>query len=193
MLSDSRETIEPPAPVILAAPGRLDYFRHFALLACIAAGILAVRWRLALDAATWFALYGALHAGALVASVRVRQPWWRWSLFMVLATGLALSVARLGLYGMRYIGNPAGVAGAAVLLGIASLLGALAYGILIRRFRFVEFTLGALAATSSACALTTLAVLRTVGHAPVTGALWVTIAWWFTFSAGLWYHERRRS
>ncbi len=178
---------------MLAAPGRLHYSRHFALLACIAAGILAVRWRFALGAAAWFALYGALHAAALVASARDRQPWWRWSLFVALAAGLAMSVAGIGLYGMRFVGKLPGVAGGAALLGIASLLGALTYGILIRRFRFAEFPPRALAATSAACALTTLAVLRTVGHPPVTGALWVTIAWWFTFSAGLWYHERRRN
>ncbi len=178
---------------MLAAPGRLHYFRHFALLVCIAAGILAVRRRLALDAASWFALYGALHAAALVASLRVRQPWWRSLLFIAAAAGLAMSIARLGLFGMRYAGKLPGVLGAAGLLGTASLLGALAYGILIRRFRFAEFPIGALVATASACALATLAVLATVGHAPVRGVLWVTIAWWFTLSAGLWYHERQRT
>jgi hypothetical protein len=93
---------------MLAASGRLHYFRHFALLACIAAGILAVRWRFGLGAATWFAC-----------------------------------------------------------------------------------PIGDLAATSSACALAALGVLWVVGHSPVRGAQWVTIAWWFTFSAGLWYHEPR--
>jgi hypothetical protein len=178
---------------MLAASGRLHYFRHFALLACIAAGILAVRWRFGLGAAAWFALYGGLHAAALVASLRVRQPWWRSLLFIAVAAGLAMSIARLGLYGMRYAGKLPGVAGAAALLGTASLLGALAYGGLIRRFRLAKLPIGDLAATSSACAFAALGVLWVVGHSPVRGALWVTIAWWFTFSAGLWYHEPRRN
>jgi hypothetical protein len=178
---------------MLAAPGQLHYFRHFALLVCIAAAILALRRRLALDAASWFALYGALHAAALAASLRIRQPWWRSLLFIAVAAGLAMSIARLGLFGMRYVGKLPGVSGAAALLGTASLLGAFVYGSLIRRFRLAEFPIGPLAATASACALAALAVLGTVGHAPVRGALWLTIAWWFTFSAGLWYHERRRN
>jgi hypothetical protein len=178
---------------MLAAPAGLHYFRHFALLVCIAAGILALRGRLALDAASWFALYGALHAGALAASLRVRQPWWRSLLFIAVAAGLAMSFARLGLFGMRYAGILPGASGAVAVLGTASWLGAFAYGSLIRRFGLPEFPLGPLAATSSACALAALAVLGTVGHSPVRGAVWLTIAWWFTFSAGLWYHERRRN
>jgi hypothetical protein len=178
---------------MLAASPRLHYPRHFALLACISAGILAVRWRPGLDAASWFALYGALHAAALTASLRIRQPWWRSLLFIALSAGLAMSIARLGLYGMRYAGELPGSTGAAALLGTASLLGALAYGSLIRRLEIAVFPAWALAATSAACALAALAVLCTVGHAPVSGALWVTIAWWFTFSIGLCCHERRRN
>jgi hypothetical protein len=178
---------------MLATSPSFYYFRHFALLGCICAGILAVRWNPGLDAASWFALYGALHAAALVASLRVRQPWWRSLLFIAVSAALAMSIVRLGLYGMRFTGKLPGSAGAAALLGTGSMLGALAYGSLIRRLKIAEFPLAALAATSSACALAALAVLCTVGHAPVSGALWVTIAWWFTFSAGLWYHEPRRN
>ncbi len=178
---------------MVAASPRLHYVRHFALLACICAAILAVRWRPGLDAASWFALYGALHAATLVASLRVRQSWWRSLLFIAVSAALAMSIARLGLYAMRFAGKLPGSAGAAALLGAGSLLGALAYGSLIRRFKIAEFPMPALAATSLACALAAPAVLCAVGHAPVSAALWVTIAWWFTFSAGLWCYERRRN
>ena len=53
-----------------------------------------------------------------------------------------MSIAWLGLYGVRFAGKLPGVAGAAALLGTASLLGALAYGSLIRRFKLAILPIG---------------------------------------------------
>ena len=66
-------------------------------------------WRGQFGIAAQFALFGALHAAALVLSVRAcaGMAAGRRLLFVALAALLALATARLGLFGLRALAGPA--------------------------------------------------------------------------------------
>jgi hypothetical protein len=170
----------------------MHYARHFTLLVCIAA-LLAVIGpsRVAARADSAFALYGALHAFALVVSLRSPKPLWRRILFIAVAALLCAATVRLGFYGVRFAAKLPGSEGPPILLGILSALGALAYGILIRRFLEYPLALDALAITSLACMSATLAAFAAATHFQVRNGLWVAVPWWFAFSACLWYYGDR--
>jgi hypothetical protein len=162
----------------------IDYPRHFALLSAIAALLWATSpWR-APGVYFEFALYGALHAFALVVSLRPRQPAWRQGVFVALAALLCTLTGRLGLYGLRFGPLPT--------LASASAAGAVAYGILIRMFLAYALPAGAVAKIALACLVATLAAFIAGAGYPVLGGLWLAVAWWFAFSGGLWYEDRRR-
>jgi hypothetical protein len=170
----------------------MHYARHFTLLLCIAA-LLAIigpsRLVSRIDAA--FALYGALHACALMVSLRSQKPLWRQVLFIAAAALLCAATVRLGFYAVRFAGKLPGFGAALILLGILSALGALAYGILIRRFLKYPLALDALAITSLACMSATLAAFAAATHFRLRNGLWVAVPWWFAFSACLWYYGDR--
>jgi hypothetical protein len=171
----------------------MHYARHFTLLACIAA-LLAIIGpsRVATRADSAFALYGALHAFALVVSLRSHKPLWRQILFIAVAGLLCAAMVRLGFYGARVAGKLPDPEGPLTLVGILSALGALAYGILIRQFLKHPLALDALAITSLACMSATLAAFAAAAHFQVRNGLWVAVPWWFAFSACLWYYGDRR-
>jgi hypothetical protein len=171
----------------------MNYARHFTLLACIAA-LLAVVGpsRVSSRPEFAFALYGALHAFAVVVSLRSIEPLWRRILFIAVAALLCTATVRLGLYGVRFAGKLPDLAGPLALLGILSAEGALAYGILIRRLLKYPLALDALAMTSLVCVLATLAAFAAATHFQVRNGLWVAVPWWFAFSACLWYYGDRR-
>jgi hypothetical protein len=41
------------------------------------------------------------------------------------------------------------------------------------------------------CTLATYAAFLTLAHFRPLGRWWLAVLWWFAFSGGLWYHERR--
>ena len=127
---------------MLAVTRHVHYARHFTLLVCIAALLIVTsRWRVSPGAAYSFAIYGALHASVLAASLRDRQPLVRQILFVAIAALLCMLTARLGLYGMRFAGKLPSFAGPWLLLAAVSGVGALSYGILIRRFWIRDLSL----------------------------------------------------
>ena len=179
---------------MLAVTRHLHYARHFTLLVCIAVLLIATsRWRASPGAAYSFAIYGALHASLLAASLRVRQPLGRQILFVASAALVCMLIARLGLYGMRFAGKLPGFAGPLLLLGVVSGLGALGYGMLIRQFWIRDLSLDAFGITAFFCILAECAALIVGNYWEVLGGLWLAIPWWLAFSAGLYFYEQRRS
>jgi hypothetical protein len=177
-----------------AVTRHLYYVRHFTLLVCLAAALIVTsRWRASPGAANSFAIYGALHASVLAASLRDRQPLGRQILFVAIAALVCMLIARLGLYGMRFAGRLPGFAGPLLLLGVLSGAGALGYTILIRRFWIRDLSPDAVGITAFFCILAGCAALTVANRYQLLGGLWLAIPWWFAFSAGLCYDEHRRS
>jgi hypothetical protein len=84
------------------------------------------------------------------------------------------------------------MAGPALLLTLSSGLGAASYAFLVQRYFGADLSRYALVSIALGCVLATLAVLLS-GVYLQGGGLWFAAFWWFAFSAGLWYHDRRRS
>jgi hypothetical protein len=179
----------------------LHYARHFVLLASFSAVLAIIGWRAGLGIGAQFALYGALHASALVLSIRdgvgARVAPLRRLLFVVLAAMLALANARVGLWAWHAVSAVGGRHGPLILVAACAALGALAYAASInavlpnRHGGPVPFAATA-TATALGCAAATcvsFAVSRALHAATVP---WLTIAWWFAFSGSLWYADRRR-
>ena len=166
--------------------------RHFTLLVCLVALLIATRrWRIAPTPVAAFAVYGALHAAALAASLRAPSPLPRQLLFVASAAALCFATASLGLRGVRFIGALPGLLGPLALLGLTAGAGAFAYGVLIGKFWQPGFSPGTLAAIAALCTLTVSGAFLICEAAHALGGLWLAVPWWFAFSGGLWYHERR--
>jgi len=179
----------------------LHYARHFGLLTLFSAALATPGWRAQLGIADQFALFGALHAAALVLSIRACAgvAAGRRLLFVAIAAMLALATARLGLFGLRALSG-AGSFGPFAVVAVCAGLGALAYGVLIsallanRRLDMASgdvAPLGALAVRSLGCALATCASFAVSRALHAVDVLWLTIPWWFVFSGLLWYAGRR--
>jgi hypothetical protein len=171
----------------------LLYPRHFLLLACfsVLSGVMA-RLRISMDLFASFAMYGALHATALVLALRARQPLWRCGLFIALAAGLSVMTLRVGLFTAQRSGAiPANIALYAV-FGFSAMAGAVAYAILIRLIGIFELTLRELALISCGCAVAADVAYVILAQIPSLGRWWLAVLWWFAFSSGLWYCDQRR-
>jgi hypothetical protein len=169
----------------------LNYPWHFALLALMAALLaITIPLRPAPGVGLGVAVYGALHAAALVATLKDRRPGWRQAAFVVGAAILCVLAARLGIYGLRFVRALPNVEGPLLMLALAAGAGALAYGILIRSVLNFSFPPLLMLLTSSGCVVATLAAFVTGRSYPGLGGLWLAVAWWFAFSGGLRYAER---
>jgi hypothetical protein len=170
------------------------YARHFLLLAGFSV-VVAVMTRLHLltDLNVCFAAYGALHASALILAVRVTQSLWRRCLFVVIAAALSVMALRMGIFGGHLSGTLPGNAALYMVLGFSAVIGALAYGILIRRFWLVELTVGGLALISVGCMLAAFVAFYTLAHSHSLGRWWLAVLWWYAFSGGLWFCDRRQN
>ena len=174
--------------------GHFLYPRHFLLLICLTV-LLAVasRTHLTGDLNATFALYGALHASALVLTLRARQPPWRKCLFVAIAAGLCLITLRVGIVGIHRLGTLLGDPALYIALGFPVVTGALIYGTSIRLLGFSAMTLGELAAVSLGCMLATFVALFTGRHFHFLGPWWFAVLWWYAFSGGLWYADQRHT
>jgi hypothetical protein len=170
------------------------YARHFVLLAGFSI-VVAVMTGLHLltDLNVCFAVYGALHASALVLANRASQSPWRRCLFVAIAAALSVMALRVGLLGGHLSGTLPGSAALYVVLGVSAAIGALAYGTLIRLFGFVELTMGGLALIAAGCMLAAFVAFFTLTHSHSLGRWWLAILWWYAFSCGLWFCDRRQN
>jgi hypothetical protein len=170
------------------------YSRHFVCLTCFSALTgLAAHLALAANASLWFALYGGLHALALVIALRARQPPWRMSLFVGVAAGISVLTLRAGLLALQLLGSLHGNFRLYAALGFAAMLGALAYGILIRQLKIYPLPASALALISLGCVAAAYVGFFTLARGHALGRWWLAVLWWYAFSAGLWYFDRRPS
>ena len=170
----------------------MHYPRHFQLLIGLSI-LLAVLARAhpSGDLNASFALFGALHASALVITLRVRPSIWPSSLFVAIAAGLCVMTLRIGMLGTHLFGALPGHIGLYAVLGFSAAMGALAYGMLIRRLPGLSaMPLGSLAAISLGCTLAAWVALLTGSHFHLPGPSWLAILWWHAFSGGLWYFDR---
>ena len=176
----------------------LNYRRHFILLLAAAAGLAAAGRIMGVPASggSWsaaaiaseFALYGAVHALALVTSLKAWRSLERRTAFVAVATALSLSTASLSLSLLR---RTWGVQSALPILIAAAALGALAYAGTIRRLLELSLAPRTAVLTSAACAAVVAAVYPWVKHHP-TG-LGLAIPWWLAFSGALWLRDARRA
>jgi hypothetical protein len=168
------------------------YPRHFLWLGCFSI-LLAVMTRLPLsnDLSISFALFGALHASALVLSLRAPQPIARNCLFVVISAGLCVITLRAGMVARHLFGALPGNLGLYTALGLATITGALTYGFLIRLCRIFPMTLASLGAISLGCMSATFLALFTAGALHFPGPWWLAVLWWHAYSGGLWYADQR--
>jgi hypothetical protein len=167
------------------------YPRHFLLLACFTL-LLVVMSRLhpSTNLSASFALYGALHASALVLALRARQPIWRSCLFIAMAASLSVITLRIGIFGRQLSEALPGNIGVYTVFGFSAGIGAVTYGILIRLFGAYKLTAASLAAISVACMLASLLALGTLSYIRFLGLWWLAVPWWYAFSGGLWYFDQ---
>jgi hypothetical protein len=166
------------------------YVRHFLLLAGFSVLVAVLtRLRLLTDLSVCFAVYGALHASALVLALRPGQPLGRRAIFIVLAAGLSVLTLRIGLLTGHLSGGLPGNLAIYAVLGFSAVIGALAYGILIRLFGFYELTMGGLALIAAGCMLAALLAFFSLAHIHFLGRWWLAVLWWHAFSGGLWICE----
>lgn len=164
------------------------YARHFRLLACCSALVAAMSLlRLPSNIFASFALYGALHASALIFALRVPQPLGRRSLFIVMAAALSAMTPRVGLFTGQVFGAVPGNMAFYAALGLSAGMGAVAYGILIRWLGIYRLDLSGLAVISMGCVLSTCLAYVTMAHGRWLGPWWLAVLWWHAFSGGLWY------
>jgi hypothetical protein len=170
---------------------QLHYLRHFLLLAIIAAALLTpviakplfgLRDRLSAHGLSGydaeFALYGLLHAVAVIASLRGHRPLWRLPAFVIAAAFLDVAVLHLGLLIVSLQSAPG--SSAPVIL-VPACLGAAAYGLLARlllRFRAGWIPLAAVACLCGA-------LLGMIAAHLVSNFTMLMAGWWFAFSAWL--------
>jgi hypothetical protein len=157
--------------------------------------VLAVTspWRVEPGAGSAFAIYGALHAATLAVSLRIPKPLPQQALFVAAAALISMLTVRAALYALRFAAELPALAGPLVLLASTSVLGAFAYGTLIRRVLKYKCGFAALAATSLLCMAATCVGFAAGRHYRVLSSLWLAIPWWFAFSGSLWYHDTLRN
>jgi len=168
----------------------LSYTRHFILLTCFSV-LLAVTTGLQASSgpAVSFAAYGALHASALLLALRARRAPWRLALFIAVAAVLSAMTVCLGITGMHVFG---GAARFYVVLGSCAITGAAAYGCLIRLMGLYELSAWQIVVISIGCMLAAFVGMVTIMHSRYLGRWWLAVLWWYAFSGGLWYFDRRR-
>ena len=172
--------------------GHFRYRRHFLLLACCCVGIAVMhRSHVPSNLSVSFGLYGALHASALALALRVRHAFWRSCVFVVLTATLSVAILQVAILVSQLLDASAGPFARYPALGISAAAGALAYGILIRRFGFCALNLRALVAVSGLCACAAVFALYTASRSQNLGSWWIAVLWWWGFSCGLRYFDRR--
>jgi hypothetical protein len=176
-------------------PPSLDHFRyplHFSLLACFGLLLIAMtQLHLATDLSLSFGLYGALQAAALVIALRAHHPVWRKCLFIAAAAALSAMTLRFGIVAAQLLGTSRGNTALYAVPGLSGAMGAAAYGVLIRLSGIYELSSRSLAVICVNCMVATGAAFFTLTRFHSLGPWWLAVTWWYAFSGGLWYFDKR--
>lgn len=173
---------------------QLHYLRHFVLLGAFSGLLLApaasrpihgfldgLSWRSLSGIDAEFALYGLLHALAVVVSLRTRPRAWRAAIVLVAAAFLDVCVLHLG----TALWDGRSAPSWPVIL-VPACAGALAYAAVIRLL--VRLHAASVAAAPAVCWFGCLAGMI-VAHFIWTPTVLIA-CWWFAFSAWLYGAER---
>ena len=182
----------------------LDYTRHFVLLLAMAVG-LASASRLAAvltpgllapgallspsGIASQFAIYGALHALALVSSLTARPATGRQIALVAAAAAMSGATAWLTLVLVRRMSN---LSGPGPIVIAAAALGAWVYAGTIRCVLRVSLGARCTLWISLACATAVAAAYPWVKHLASVAALGLAIPWWLAFSVAIALQDARR-
>ncbi len=171
--------------------GLLNYKRHLLLLAGVASALAVTNgWTSVLGPIGAGGVYGALHAAAVVLTLRSAPPAWLKGVFVLVAAVQSMVVVSFALFLSRLSGLWLGAQHPAVLLAISAGMGALAYVMFIRAAFELTLSPAAISSIALGCVALDLLVLssRLYLHGGVT---WFAIAWWFALSFGLWFQDAR--
>ncbi len=170
----------------------LYYPRHFGVLAA-ATVIMLLLARLDLlrnSLLLTFAIDGAAHACAIVVSLGApTASLARKAAFVVIAAALSILTLYVGIIGMALFAALPGSERLYVVLGLCALSGAITYGSLIRKFWIRALSARIILAIGVVCLLATGLAFLARAYSEFLGAWWLAAAWWFAFSAGLWYFD----
>ena len=172
----------------------LKFSRHFSLLSAFEAlTCILSRWAFPATLSVAFALYGALHATALLLSCSTPPSVARSGLFAAAAATLSALTFHLGILGTHLSASLPGGVGPYLVLGFASVTGAIAYGVCICLFKLYRLTAAMLAMISLGCLSASCPALWALTQFPFLGPWWLAVVWWYAFSGGLWYCHRRQA
>ncbi len=174
---------------------RLNFRRHFGLLGCALAVIVILAQLNFFGVSSLLpnaAIYGALHAIALTGALDMAAPLARKCIFILLAAALDVAALYVGIASLSLLGSaPIGIGARAYLaFGICSMIGAICYGLLIRRFWLPDLTSRPVVQIAMGCLVAGILALL-LEQASGWTALWALAAvWWCAFSGGLWVFRR---
>jgi hypothetical protein len=171
--------------------GHFHYARHFALLGVATLLIFLLgHWDLLNDSLiVSFAINGALHAIALVVTLRATQIVWRKLVFVALAAALSILTMYIGITGLVFFEVLPGNERLYAVLALCSVCGAITYGSLTRLFWLRKFPSRLILAMAILCLLAASLAFFVRSYLDFLGSWWIAAAWWFAFSAGLWFFD----
>jgi hypothetical protein len=174
---------------------RLNFRRHFTLLACALAVVIILAQLDLFGTAALLpdaAIYGALHAVALTGALDVPATLSRKSAFILSAAVLDVAALYMGILSLGLLSStPLGMTLRAYFaFGISATGGAMCYGLLIRYFWLRDLTPRPIAQISLGCLFATLLALVVEQLIGVTGLWALAAVWWCAFSSGLWIFGR---
>jgi hypothetical protein len=171
--------------------GHLHYRRHFSFIAGAAVLlILLQRWDIFSDALLpSFAVTGALHAAAVVLSLRTPQGAARKCSFIGIAALFSVLTLYIGILGLRIFGPLPASERLSLVLALCAASGAITYGSLIRFYWVRKLSSRSILAMAIACVLVALLAFWIRGFWQFLEGWWLAAAWWLAFSCGLWYFD----
>ena len=172
--------------------GHLHYPRHFGVLGAATVIMLLLRQGdlLGNSLLITFALDGVAHACAIVVSLRAPTTRLaRKAAFLAIAAALSILTLYVGIIGLELFAALPGNGRLYGVLGLCSLSGAITYGSLLRMFWIPILSSRNILTMAIVCLLATSFAFFARAYSQVLGAWWLASAWWFAFSAGLWYFD----
>jgi hypothetical protein len=163
-----------------------DYRRHFMYLAgaiVVLAGVS--RTPLYENLVFACAVNGALHAGALIASLRAAATVLRKLLFVAIAAGLSIMSMYAGIIALVALSILPDTERLPAVAVIGAMTGAITYGSLIRTVWIRGIRPRAILGMATLCAMAALAgyLLKLKFDSP--GIWWLAVIWWLAFSISL--------